>query len=365
MVTVREHLAFTLALHRALASDVHETVCWSPLSVACAVAVLAQSAQGSTRDELVQLLLDDSQGNLAAQADLLVAATRLDDRAQIAVANTLWADETVPMRAGFESLLQAWPGGQVRTAPFSKAPDVARTMINADVATTTNGLIPELLLPGTVSADTIVALVNALYLRVSWNHGFPEKSTAPAIFYSPTGEQLLDTMTATRNLGYARQRGWQIVTLGAGEVEAVVMLPDEELAAVESSLDAVTLVELLAAPKQTPVQLSMPRLKVSTRATLTELLQQLGVNTVFTVDPDLGLISPEPLVVSEVIHEAVLQVDEAGIEGAAATVVMMTRGASFVSPESVIVRVDRPFLFLVRHRDTGMVYFLARVTQPV
>jgi serpin B len=61
----------------------------------------------------------------------------------------------------------------------------------------------------------------------------------------------------------------------------------------------------------------------------------------------------------------VLTVDEAGLEGAAATAMMMTRLAAVgPPPRPVRVRVDRPFLVLVRHRPSGALYFLARVTDP-
>jgi serpin B len=59
----------------------------------------------------------------------------------------------------------------------------------------------------------------------------------------------------------------------------------------------------------------------------------------------------------------VLEVDEQGLEGAAATAaVMVPAGMDLSRP--VEFRVDRPFLVVVRHPATGAVYFLARVTEP-
>jgi serpin B len=83
---------------------------------------------------------------------------------------------------------------------------------------------------------------------------------------------------------------------------------------------------------------------------------------VFGNDADLSGISPVPLAVEAVLHESVLEIDEQGLEGAAATAVMM-RLASLPSP-GVELTVDRPFLFLVRHAATGVVYFVARVSSP-
>jgi serine protease inhibitor len=58
-------------------------------------------------------------------------------------------------------------------------------------------------------------------------------------------------------------------------------------------------------------------------------------------------------------------VDEAGLEGAAATALMMVRAAAMLAPPRPLEgKVDRPFLVLIRHQASGAVYFLARVTQP-
>jgi serpin B len=69
------------------------------------------------------------------------------------------------------------------------------------------------------------------------------------------------------------------------------------------------------------------------------------------------------MMVSDALHESVLKLDEQGLEGAAATA-MMIRLTAVSSETPVEVRVDRPFLLLVRHAATGAVYFLARVTDP-
>ena len=94
------------------------------------------------------------------------------------------------------------------------------------------------------------------------------------------------------------------------------------------------------------------------------MLRGLGVRTMFTDEADLSGLSPDPrLTVSEVLHQAVLRVDEQGFEGAAATALTM-RLTSMIIDDPVTVTVDRPFLLLVRHAGTGALHFLARVVEP-
>ena len=252
----------------------------------------------------------------------------------------------------------------VRNAPFRTDPEGARKLINSDVARTTRELIPELLAPGVISPDTVAAVVNALYLKVAWRHQFDQDGTRPEPFHAPGGAPRVPTMRLVERVGYAAGDGWQVVALPAlGGVQATVLLPDGGLAEAERSLHTDSLAALLCAPEPRKVRLTLPRLKLSTRAELTPVLRALGVRTVFTRDADLSGISPDPLAVQAVLHETVLKVDEQGLEGAAATAVMI-RLMSADTQRPTEVRVDRPFLLMVRHAATGAIYFLARVTDP-
>jgi serine protease inhibitor len=111
------------------------------------------------------------------------------------------------------------------------------------------------------------------------------------------------------------------------------------------------------------VRLRLPKVDVSMQAELSQPLGQLGVRTVFQDDADLSGISPKSLAVQSVLHESVLKLDEQGLEGAAATAVMF-RLTSIQLNEPVRVEIDRPFLLLVRHVETGVIYFMARVVKP-
>ncbi len=85
----------------------------------------------------------------------------------------------------------------------------------------------------------------------------------------------------------------------------------------------------------------------------------------FSSRADLSGLSPdERLFVDHVIHEAVLRIDEQGLEGAAATAVMIRPGRSPRPTDPVVVTVDRPFLLAVRHARSKAIYFLAQVARP-
>ncbi|MFS8105254.1 serpin family protein, partial [Lentzea alba] len=311
---------FALKLHRVAVPDPAENACWSPFSVATALALVREGARGETRAELDVLLRDfHPRGAL--------------DVPELAVANSLWADDSLALNPEFSL------ASSVRRTAFSDH-RTARKLINADVEEATRGLIPELL--GTVSPATVAVLVNALYLKVGWRNPFRSNATKPRNFHAPDGDVEVPTMKVTAELGYTRHDGWQTIALPAKSgVEMLVLLPDASL---EQPLDP----SVFEVRDTTKVALSLPKVDVRANFELSEDLPRLGVKAMFSSDADLSGISPDHLVVSEVVHEAVLRLDEQGLEGAAATAVMIGRGAvPGRRAEPIVVNVDRPFLLAV------------------
>jgi serpin B len=359
----RAHLRFSLALHRVIAADGGDS-CFSPYSVAGALNLLTRAARGVTADELRAL-----PGGHVDQSDLLAAAAELTapegrEAPVLEVANTLWAWEELPLERDFLDELAGTSHGTAATAPFVSDPDGARRLINAEVAATTRDLIPELLAPEAIGPDTVACLVSALYLKLAWLLPFRAARTELADFHAPDGTVQVPTMRQSESLGYAAADGWQAVALPAvGGVQAVVLLPDGDLAEREPGLDDAVLARLLDTAS-TPVNLALPKVSLDVRSGLTEALRTLGVRTLFTSAADLGGLTQDPrAAVSDVVHQAVLRLDEQGLEGAAATAVTMRLTAAPVA-DPVTVQVDRPFLLLVRHGGSGAIYFLARVVHP-
>ena len=327
---------FALNLHRVAVPDPSTNACWSPFSVASALALTHEAARGETRAELDGLL----KGFDASDAL---------DVPELAVANTLWADDDLTLDPAFSL------AGSVRRTAFSD-PATVRKLVNTDVAETTRGLIPELLTDAP-PADAAAIIVNALYLKVGWLNPFPETADKP--FHAPGGDVDVPTMKVTEKFRYARHDGWQTIVLPADSgVETVVLLPDE-------SLDQPLPASAFTAGDFTRLELSLPKVDVRAKFNLKNTLRQLGVERMFARDADFSGLSPdERMFVDDVVHEAVLRLDEEGLEGAAATAVTFRTVSIEIPVDPVVVAVDRPFLLAVRHARSGAIYFLAQVARP-
>jgi serpin B len=351
----RSHLDFVLTLHRVLPSD--GNLAWSPYSVASALGLVAAGARGRTLDELARALAPD--GDLDRVGRMLADSARLDN-ADAAVANTLWMRHGLEFRDGYQQAVLGWPGGALHTADFRGDPEGSRGKINTDVEKTTRGLIKELLARGMITPDTAAVVVNALYLKVAWRHAFAETATQPAPFHAPSGTRQVSAMRQQEPMGYAAADGWRMVTLPTvSDVVVDVLLPDGGV-----HLSPEILTALYDSSTSTKVDLALPRFRVETEAVLNKALARLGIVTAFTRTADFsGITSAERISIDEIVHKAVLRVDEKGFEGAAATAMVM-RTVSFDMTRPVPFHVDRPFLAIVRHAHTGAIYFLARIVEP-
>jgi serpin B len=168
-------------------------------------------------------------------------------------------------------------------------------------------------------------------------------------------------------LPYAQGDGWQAVELAytGGALAMDVLLPAAgNFASFQQGLTPDRLAAVLGALRPTTLGLALPKFTFDSTHRLNQTLEALGMPTAFTDAADFSGIFTvsEPLKVQTVVQKAHLAVDEEGTTAAAATG-MAFRATSAVIPP-LQLRVDRPFVFLLRDLASGQVLFLGRVTDP-
>lgn len=358
MTSPERDLDFACALVATAAGGAETNFVCSPWSVATTLAMLAAGSDAAARGEIEAAI--GPVDHLRSSAGL-VTADPATQESVLAVANRVWADERAMVEMDFVDSLMGWPGAAVRTAPLRRDTEAARVTINSDVASTTRGLIPEIVARGMLDPDDRAVVVNALYLLSGWRQPFHPGATVAEPFACPAGSRPVATMRQSVETLYAASGGWAWLSLELGlGLDAEVLLPPGGT----RGAPGVPLQELRAAAAAHRVDLHLPRVRVESGTELSVPLMARGVRRIF--DPAAAAVRgvvDEPVWVSEAIHRAVLRMDEAGIEAAAATALRLTGVAYRRLPEVEMV-VDRPFWLLVTHRATGSILFMARVVDP-
>jgi serpin B len=360
---------FGADLYRALGGTAN--LVFAPANIAAALRMTLLGARGDTATQLAATLhLAKPQD---AAAGLLESCVLLDSLAAgdltLRAPNTMWVQSGLPLQPDFTAALAQAACAQLRTADFAAAAGPVQQQINDLIAEQTAGKITGLIPPGVINRATRLVLASAIYLKAAWTHPFPPGATQDAPFYpEPGAGRPVPTMRLRERLRYLRGDGYQVVQLPyAGQrLGMAIVLPDGPLAPVESRLGRDGLARLLAglAPRQ--VTLALPRFRVTSQFSLAPALTGLGMPLAFTSRADFtGITTAEPVHISDVVHQAYLDVDEQGTEAAAATAVVIRAAARVMMPDPPVeMTVDRPFLFGITELASGWPLFLGRVTDP-
>jgi len=110
-------------------------------------------------------------------------------------------------------------------------------------------------------------------------------------------------------------------------------------------------------------KLEFPRFKIEYSTSVGDALKHLGMSKMFT-GPLPNIATPKNLKVDEIIHKTYLEVNEKGAEAAAITVAHLRAMAILERPAPFHMRVDRPFLFLIEEKNTGIILFLGKIENP-
>jgi serpin B len=348
----------------------------SPYSIAVCMAMVRAGARGATASELTGALrLDDLAENADVAFNAIDAELRMPGGSsnglqpfELAVANAVWSQSGFDFEQEFLDTLARYYGAGVQTVDFQSKPEPARQAINNWVSDETKKRIQDLLPKGSIDSSTRMVLANAIYFKADWARPFEAHATSQVPFNTLNGgEKPVAMMHSVGSFAYASVAGVEALELSyAGDaISMVVVLPAAGMYGAVEGNPGPTFEALASNLRPTQVSVSLPKWKFTSEFPLKELLEQMGARAVF--DPEAadlsGIDGRRDLYVSGVFHKAFVSVDEKGTEAAAATGAVVDTTAAPAQPP-VSFTVDRPFLFAIRHRQTGAFLFAGRVLDP-
>ncbi|OQV15037.1 Serpin B9 [Hypsibius exemplaris] len=353
----------------------HPNLVISPFSAEAALTLAHNCARdnSTTKTELSKVLGDASESvSEFNQKVSSVTAGISQAKYTLQTANGLFFDESYDLDQARRSDLAQEFVAHIESLDFHGKAEESRGKINSFVATQTKQKIQGLFKAGSISQETRLVLVNTLYFKADWEKPFDGKATKPHPFTLLSGQTKpvpLMYTEATVSYGMIPElRNAQIVELPYknGAVSMFVVLPDERssLREVEDSLNASLLNVALVRMKKQDVHVFLPKFKVSGGSDLVQALKAMGINNAFSSRADFSKISSKQgLQITQVFQQVVLEVDEKGSEGAAATGVQLSLLSARPDPTPVF-RATRPFLFFIRHNPSNIILFFGRVTDP-
>ena len=372
--------AFAFDLYRQVRADEGNLI-FSPSSISLASAMLYAGARGETASQVAEALhftlpadgLHPALNALSLDLAQRPAQSKEIDRDNpmaLYIANAVWGQKDYAFEPAYLDLLAVNYAAGVRLVDFVSAPDSARGQINDWVERETKGKIVDIMPPGSVDSDTRMVLANAVYFKAAWQEAFVGKLTAPAPFTLLDGSQIqVPTMQTEGGIPvrFAAGEGYQAVALPyKGELaEMVILLPDEgRFESFESELDATKYTTILDELAATSLTLHLPRFEFTADFDLKPVLSAMGMPLAFDDEQAdfSGITAAERLYVQQALHKAYVLVNEEGTEAAAASIF---GSGAMSAPIPHELRIDRPFIFVIRDLPTGTVLFVGRVLNPL
>ena len=351
-----------LAEHRP-----QDNVFLSPYSINLALSMTLNGAASTTlthlHDGLEHEVIAPREIN-KAYSELTPFLQQLDPRVNFTLATALWHDRRLRTQPLSSDILSAYYQAHVGELAFGRRKSPA--IINKWVSEQTDGQVEALV--DELDPDASMYVASAVRFAGAWSVPFRPENTAPGIFHLPDGTELTtDMMVAPRaEYRFLQDDEKTIIDIPYGnqQYSMTLLMPQRQdsLLSLVRQLDATSFRAYLAQLDTVNSSLYLPRFTIEYQTSLKPTLSRLGMGVAFSDSADFDRLfvdptAPAPL--SDVLHKAVITVNEAGTAAVTSTVTQ-AQGTRVGNS----VHVDRSFMFFIRENHSGVIVFAGRLNHP-
>lgn len=362
---------FALDLFQQLQKNDDPNQFYSPYSIHQALSMAMNGNEGDVLEEFIRVLRFEGMSleeASKAAASLTKFLLELDPKVRLSIANAIWYRQGFQVNPNFKATVRKNFNAEVAGLDMANPQSV--NVINNWIESNTEGLIKDML--DAIPSNAVMYLVNAIYFKADWKYRFNASNTQKAPFHvTPQQEIEVDMMRmeAPATLRYYGSEGLEYVEIpySTGHYNMGVITGVD----LDTKLEGFSFEDLENWREQAMeanLILHMPKFKMRYKMEeLKEDLMALGLEKPFNPSPlnftQLFASPTEPMYISRVIHDALIEVDEKGSEAAAATIVEVV--VTSVGPNQPrVFRLDKPFVFFIQDNHSGAILFMGKLGNP-
>lgn len=343
----------------------NDNVFVSPLSVSIALGMAWNGAAGETKTEIETALKMSGLSSETINSYYRImqkALPSVDPKTKLAIANSIWYKTGFYVKPDFLQINKTYFDAYVKEMDFSQS--WAVDTINNWCAAHTNNLIPKIL--NRISTEDVMYLTNAVYFKGTWAQKFAKEATVESTFTTAANTQVkVNMMSKLDDLSYYQDNNAQYVDIpyGNNSFSMTVILPAEGKTCDDylNNISISSLNQSLASMSNQKVEVHLPRFKLEKDYSLVATLKAMGMQKAFGDYADFSALSTERIFISEIMHKTYIAVDEEGTEAAAITNIGIV---STSLPNYPVFNANRPFLFMIREKTTGIILFMGKIISP-
>lgn len=362
---------------------------FSPFSIITCLAMAQEGAVGNTQVQMQNVLNlnPNTTARLTGFQSLINEINAPGKSYTLSTADNMWLQTGYPFLQPYINTVQTYYDAGVTNVDFVNQPVAALQTINGAVSQETDGYIPDLF--SAIPSKTRLVLTNAIYFKGSWQYQFPVTETNLQTFNlmtSTTEPVSMMHLTFNANIGnYNGAASVLAIPYTNSQASMYVFLPPEGgMTALENQMTGNNINTWLAANSSAmtataafnQAALSLPKFTFKTSYDLTNTLSSMGMPLAFTPPGPTTLTGADfwnidgsnNLYITDVVHQAYVDVSETGTTAAAATGVGMgckMCGAVMPTPQIIPFVVDHPFIFMIVDNTSNTVLFMGRVNDPL
>ena len=340
----------------------------SPMSVTYLMAMLANGAEASTREEIMATIgakdFDIDEMN-AFYAYLMQRTKTADKHTTLNIANYIALNKEFQLKKKYASTIADSYKGAVEALDFNNPESTKR--INGWCSEHTDNMIPSII--DQVEPSAVAYIMNAIYFNGTWADKFDKNNTKKEQFNGYTRDiKYVDMMHRNAKYYYTSNDAYSAVTLpyGSGTYSMTVILPNEGkfIPDVTKALNAKSIASLRSNMDECIVDLKLPRFTTEMKLSLKDIIAKLGAPSMFdTTRADFSSFANGNVYVSEMLQKAKIEVSEEGTKAAAVTMGMVKLTSIRPDePRRVDFHCDHPFIYMIQDNYTGAILFMGQFT---
>ncbi|ABE51667.1 serpin family protein [Methanococcoides burtonii] len=365
--------AFAFDMYSMIESE-DENIFFSPYSIFTAMAICYDGAEGSTKKQISNVFYYPLSKPVLEESskEMIDTINSANDEYDLKTANALWIRKNYPLNEQFAHNLKIYYDGNVTNVDFRNEPEKSKDIINEWVSTNTNGKIKDIISDEMIDPyNTAIIITNAIYFKGKWINEFDIENTQKELFYNSSSNDegtLIDMMYTRQYFNYGESEDAKIVELPykGNDLCMYIVLPEENNIDDFENRFTLSYYNKLKSSMESEkdVRIWLPKFKFNTKNELSNTLRNMGIVEAFTSNANFSSISTRgDLSISEVIHQAYIDVNEEGTEAAAATAIEATDSAPM--PGQIMeFKADHPFMFFIEDKRTGSILFMGKVGSP-
>ncbi|XP_054467072.1 serpin A3-5-like [Anoplopoma fimbria] len=361
--------AFAYRLYMKLAAHADsqgKNIFFSPVSVSVALAALSVGARGETHRQLFSGL--GFNNSLLTQTDvdqtfqMLLQRTNNTSQEDTNEGTAVFMDNRFKAQPEFlETLKQSYLADGFNV-DFTQTKDSADT-INKYVEEKTNGKIDKLV--ESLDPNTVMYLLSYIYYKGKWATPFDPNLTKKDIFMVDENTEVpvqMMNMEKRVDTYYDRAINTSVLHLPFNSSYSMLLLLPEDMSTLEKAICPAHVTKWLKWMSSRTHDVYIPKFSIKSSYTLNDVLTEMGMTDMFGDRADLrGISDAHKLAVSDVVHQATLDVDEAGATAAAATGI----GITLLSFRQIpVLKFNRPFMVIITERNTEKMLFMGKIINP-